>query len=438
MPEIRRKPLTRGLALWLLPLLALAVAADRRAGAGTLSGTDGGIQAVNCGAVAPTITFERSTINLGESTRVKWSSPAGRRVGGNITVDRDTWQTISPGSCGGHTYTVELANEPSCPGDEVRESGSATLTVTSPVPSPWVSLNTSSIYVGDGAYLSWGSNSGGNPSGGSFTSLSGGGWQYPGAGSHSWTHRLVSACTGEARSASASLSVDYPPPPPSMDCFATGTKITMADGTTKNVEDLKVGDMVRSYDYATGKYVNVAVTEASTKEGGDYVKINGNKGVTVGHKFYVNGQWKTAGELKVGDELIGANGEVIKITSIEAKPGPITVHPIRVAYPPGTFLAGEPPVVTHNKNEDSFQPGEGLVTGTLITMADGKRIPIEKVKPGDKILAVDPATGMLRGFAVKAKGKPETVAKFTLINGNLGIGPNTRMLQPKKGAKKGK
>ncbi|MCD6237518.1 MAG: hypothetical protein J7K13_06175, partial [Thermoplasmata archaeon] len=31
-------------------------------------------------------------------------------------------------------------------------------------------------------------------------------------------------------------------------CFLAGTKIEMADGTTKNIEDIKVGDKVKSFD----------------------------------------------------------------------------------------------------------------------------------------------------------------------------------------------
>ena len=42
-------------------------------------------------------------------------------------------------------------------------------------------------------------------------------------------------------------------------CFAEGTLITMADGTQKRVEDIKLGDMVISWNFFTGEYVTVPV-----------------------------------------------------------------------------------------------------------------------------------------------------------------------------------
>jgi len=36
-------------------------------------------------------------------------------------------------------------------------------------------------------------------------------------------------------------------------CLAAGTRITMADGSLKNVEDIKEGDLVRTFDHESGK-----------------------------------------------------------------------------------------------------------------------------------------------------------------------------------------
>ena len=38
-------------------------------------------------------------------------------------------------------------------------------------------------------------------------------------------------------------------------CFDPGTKILMADGTEKNIEDVEVGDMVMSLNEDTGEYI---------------------------------------------------------------------------------------------------------------------------------------------------------------------------------------
>src|SRR5262245_2400686 len=41
--------------------------------------------------------------------------------------------------------------------------------------------------------------------------------------------------------------------PPPKGCFLAGTPITMADGTTKPIEEIQVGDVVLAYDKVTGE-----------------------------------------------------------------------------------------------------------------------------------------------------------------------------------------
>ena len=38
-------------------------------------------------------------------------------------------------------------------------------------------------------------------------------------------------------------------------CFDPGSKVLMADGTTKNIEDVKAGDMVMSLNETTGEFI---------------------------------------------------------------------------------------------------------------------------------------------------------------------------------------
>ncbi|RLF57982.1 MAG: hypothetical protein DRN25_05760, partial [Thermoplasmata archaeon] len=98
-------------------------------------------------------------------------------------------------------------------------------------------------------------------------------------------------------------------------CFLAGTKIEMADGSLKSIEDIKVGDLVKSYDIESKEWKVGIVTKVfhhSPEEMGDYyLIINNELRVTPNHPVYLNGKWMTAGELKVGDVF----GE--KIVSIE-------------------------------------------------------------------------------------------------------------------------
>jgi len=104
-------------------------------------------------------------------------------------------------------------------------------------------------------------------------------------------------------------------------CFLAGTKVTMADGTYKNIEDVKIGDMVKSYDETTKTVKNSAVTQVmhhTPEEMLEYYMIINNKlRVTPNHRLYINNEWSAAGNIRIGDTLLDINGEEVFVTSIE-------------------------------------------------------------------------------------------------------------------------
>ncbi|RLF26389.1 MAG: hypothetical protein DRN01_04845, partial [Thermoplasmata archaeon] len=99
-------------------------------------------------------------------------------------------------------------------------------------------------------------------------------------------------------------------------CFLRGTKIEMADGSSKRIEDIRVGDLVKSYDSKYGRWrvgVVAQVFHHSPSEMTDYyLVLNHDLRVTPNHPVFVDGRWVDAGELKTGD-VFGGN----LITSIE-------------------------------------------------------------------------------------------------------------------------
>jgi hypothetical protein len=90
-------------------------------------------------------------------------------------------------------------------------------------------------------------------------------------------------------------------------CFLAGTKIVMADGSYKNIEDIKIGDIVKSYDTETKMLSNCMVSHVyhhTPEEMTEYyLVINDQLGVTPNHRFYSEYEWVYAGDLKVGDSL---------------------------------------------------------------------------------------------------------------------------------------
>lgn len=201
-------------------------------------------------------------------------------------------------------------------------------------------------------------------------------------------------------------------------CFLAGTKITLADGSTKPIEDIRVGDMVLAFDEKTNelKADKVKQTFVHPDEEG-YLIINGRIKATANHPVYAKGQWREIGTLEVGDELLNAQGKPERITSKEYVQAKVTVYNIEV-NPFHTYIADN--VVVHNKGG-----GGCFLAGTPITMADGSIKPIEQLKVGDKLLAFDEKTGGFKPDAIKHVFVfPENDEGYFLINKHLKVTPH--------------
>lgn len=92
-------------------------------------------------------------------------------------------------------------------------------------------------------------------------------------------------------------------------CFRKGTKVKMANGTYKNIEDVKENDMVVSFDENTGEFVDQRVSRLNINQPKPMVKVvleNGEEIVcTEDHKFLTkDGEWIQAKDL---------NGKILKM-----------------------------------------------------------------------------------------------------------------------------
>jgi hypothetical protein len=79
---------------------------------------------------------------------------------------------------------------------------------------------------------------------------------------------------------------------PVVSCFTADTKVTMEDGSFKNIVDIEIGDYVLSYK--NGEYVRGVVTDKLTHPTFDVVEVVKYKGMVSDrlHPFYDNGEWK--------------------------------------------------------------------------------------------------------------------------------------------------
>ncbi|WP_045559509.1 RHS repeat-associated core domain-containing protein [Streptomyces sp. FxanaA7] len=151
----------------------------------------------------------------------------------------------------------------------------------------------------------------------------------------------------------------------SCNSFTPGTRVLMADGSTKRIEDVDIGDEVLATDPETGKTRAEKVT-AEIKGTGfkNLVEVtidtDGEKGTgtasvtaTDGHPFWVPelGEWLRAEDLRSGAWLSTSAGTRVRITAVErwseltATVHNLTVSELHTYY----VLAGDEALLVHNR-----------------------------------------------------------------------------------------
>jgi len=119
-------------------------------------------------------------------------------------------------------------------------------------------------------------------------------------------------------------------------CFLADTQITMADDSYKNIEDIEVGDLVKSYDITTGSLISAPVTKVyhhTPEEMTDYyLVINDQIRVTPNHLLYINGVLMPAGDAQVGDFLFSSGDLHIPINSIQQASTQVPTYNFEVSF----------------------------------------------------------------------------------------------------------
>ncbi|WP_309505056.1 polymorphic toxin-type HINT domain-containing protein [Streptomyces sp. KM273126] len=144
-------------------------------------------------------------------------------------------------------------------------------------------------------------------------------------------------------------------------CFLAGTDVLMADGSTKDIEDIKVGDRVLATDPKTGKTGPRKVTRLIRTEDDKYfneLSIATEDGIekltaTHEHPFWSPSErdWIEAGKLRPGMTLRTDDGDTVIVTGNRAftryaRTYNLTVDDLHTYY----VLAGATPVLVHNSN----------------------------------------------------------------------------------------
>ena len=117
-------------------------------------------------------------------------------------------------------------------------------------------------------------------------------------------------------------------------CFPAGTRVLMADGTAKPIEDVEAGDRVASVDPDTGRPATATVTATFTHRDVDALRITTDRGelvTTAAHPLYAQGRgFVPAGDLRPGDVLRDADGPAARVIRVRPAGLARTVHNIEV------------------------------------------------------------------------------------------------------------
>jgi intein/homing endonuclease len=183
------------------------------------------------------------------------------------------------------------------------------------------------------------------------------------------------------------------------ECFAAGTKVILADGSSKNIEDVQSGDVVVSHNLSTNVDENKVVGRLLSilSDHISYVTLSNGTilKVTNDHPIYSNNGWAAIDveltktkyefhvtELNIGD-LVKTTNEYVEVINIETKTEPTMVFTLKDVEDNANFYADG--VLVHNRP----MIGSCFIAGTKVTMADGSEKNIEDIVIGDEVISLN-------------------------------------------------
>lgn len=178
------------------------------------------------------------------------------------------------------------------------------------------------------------------------------------------------------------ISVDNP----DWSCIKSDSKVSMSDGSTRSIQNMKVGDEIIALDTNTNKTVKAKVEKVLTHKDKtyiiDHIKTDSNDDIEItgNHKVLTGSyEWKEVKDIKVGEVIYtyDSNSKSLKETKVisiirdESKES--VVYNLKTSV--GNYFAND--ILIHNKC---------LMKGSLIETENGL-LPVESIKVGDKVWA---------------------------------------------------
>jgi len=131
-------------------------------------------------------------------------------------------------------------------------------------------------------------------------------------------------------------------------CFVAGTNV-LVPGGSQDIEKLRIGDEVLTWKEESPKeFVKAKIKKISSHVVNGYLVVNDKLQITINHRLLVNGIWKRAGEIKIGDTLLTSNATKEKVTSLKFVPEWTLVYNIELDKYHTYFANG---IYVHNEEK---------------------------------------------------------------------------------------
>ncbi len=146
----------------------------------------------------------------------------------------------------------------------------------------------------------------------------------------------------------------------SMGCFPAETLVVMADGTTRPFAEVRIGDLVQTYDIGYEKTVPRKVVDVYQVDGNHLYLINGELRTSGGERLLSQDGWRPVRDLKVGDSIHVA-GRMLKIERIDLTPENRRLFNMQVADTHNFYVAvpEQGAILVHNSGGGGGGGGGG-------------------------------------------------------------------------------
>ena len=200
-------------------------------------------------------------------------------------------------------------------------------------------------------------------------------------------------------------------------CFPAGTKITMSDGSFKNIEEIKSGDSVLSYNFEKDGTESGVVTTVKKSAENLLVELSLEDDTVISstalHRIYTKErEWVHAQDIEVGDTLLQDTGKELKVLEVNTIHTEVDVYQLIDVKDNHNYYANT--MLVHNFKYGCFS------YETEVEMWDGTRKQIGKVEVGDIVKSIKDGE-VVKGIVTQHLTHPiNDVVPYTTVNSVTG------------------